>query len=177
LEVVTTASKHNWDYVKSLGASAVFDYRDKNCGLDIRKYTNNKLLYAWDAIGESDSSKICGEALASEAPEGKQLKYANVLRAKVDRPDVQSTSKLMYTMYGESFIKGSTLKEGRETPASKEDFEFMKNFMAISEKLVADGKIKPHNVDVREGGLEGVLHGMDEMKAGKVSASKLVYRL
>jgi hypothetical protein len=83
----------------------------------------------------------------------------------------------MYTIYGESYVKGSTVKQGRETPASEEDFNFMKTFIAISEKLVADGKIKPHNVDVREGGLEGVLRGLEDMKAGKISANKLVYKL
>lgn len=175
LEVVTTASKHNHEYVKSLGATSVFDYRDENVGAEIRRATGNKLCYAWDAISEHDSPRICGDALASPAPDGKELKYASVLRVKVDRSDVHSEAKLMYTIYGESFYKAAF--GAKETPASEEDYEFMKKFVAISEKLVADGKIKPHNVDVRDGGLDGVLKGLEDMKNGKVSANKLVYKV
>lgn len=35
--VVATAGKHNFDYVRSLGAASVFDYRDANCAHDVIK--------------------------------------------------------------------------------------------------------------------------------------------
>ena len=172
LEIITTSSERNFDHVKSLGASAYYDYKSSSCGADIRKATNDKLEYAWDAIGTEDSAKICGEALASSPPQGKRLQYANVLQAKVPREDVQSLAKLMYTTFGEEFDK-----YGHHFPASQEDFQFMKGFVAISEKLVGDGKLKPHNHVVKDGGLDGVLEGLEEMKNGKVSATKLVYQV
>ena len=47
--------------------------------------------------------------------------------------------------------------------------------MAITEKLLAEGKMKPHAEKVGKEGLEGALKGLEDMKAGKVSANKLVY--
>lgn len=38
-KVVATAGKHNFDYVRSLGAASVFDYRDANCARDVIKAT------------------------------------------------------------------------------------------------------------------------------------------
>jgi hypothetical protein len=78
----------------------------------------------------------------------------------------------MYTIFNEEFQKG-----GRTTPASKEDFDFAKKFFEITEKLMAEGKLKTHPEKVGEKGLEGALKGMEDMKAGKVSGVKLVYRV
>lgn len=78
----------------------------------------------------------------------------------------------MYTIFNDPFTKG-----GRETPAVPEDFEFAKKFFGITEKLLADGKLKTHPEKVGEKGLEGALQGMEDMKNEKVSANKLVYRV
>ena len=50
-------------------------------------------------------------------------------------------------------------------------------FWGLACKLLAEKKIKVHPVDVRPGGLKGVLEGMEEMRQGKVSGKKLVYRV
>jgi len=54
---------------------------------------------------------------------------------------------------------------------------FAVKFCGLAEKLLKEGKIKAHPVDVRPGGLKGVLEGLDEMRKGKVSGKKLVYRV
>lgn len=77
---------------------------------------------------------------------------------------------LMYTVFGEEFKFGST-----SIPASSEDFEFAKEFMGITEKLLAEGKLKPHAEKVGKDGLQGVLQGLEDLKTGKVSGNKLVY--
>jgi hypothetical protein len=78
----------------------------------------------------------------------------------------------MYTMFGEGFTIA-----GNENPALPDDFEFAKKFMALTEKLLADGKLKTHSEKVGKEGLEGALRGLDYMKAGKISGEKLVYRI
>jgi len=50
-EVITTASPKNFDYVKSLGASRVFDYRSGSCVADIIKTVGNRELAGALAIG------------------------------------------------------------------------------------------------------------------------------
>jgi hypothetical protein len=78
----------------------------------------------------------------------------------------------MYTTFGETFSKW-----GHTFHANSEDKEFMKEFVAAAEVLIGEGKIKPHNVEVRPGGLDGILGGLKDMSEGKVSAKKLVYQI
>ena len=63
LRPITTCSPKNFDFVKSFGAEAVFDYRSPSCGADIKKYTKNGLGYAIDCITEESSMKICYAAI------------------------------------------------------------------------------------------------------------------
>lgn len=78
---------------------------------------------------------------------------------------------LGYTLGGEEFEI-----EGQVWPAVPEDFELGKKFMSVAEKLLEEGKIRPHPVDARVG-IETILGGMQEMKDGKHSGVKLVYRI
>jgi len=154
--------------VQSLGATEAFDYNDPDAASKIRSLTNNTLRLAWDTISEESSAKFCADALSSD----KGGRYGSILPVKCPRDDVESVSTLMYTVFGEEFEFA-----GNKVPASKEDFEFAREFMAITERLLAEGKLKPHAEKVGEGGLEGVLKGLDDLKTGKVSGSKLVYRV
>jgi hypothetical protein len=64
-----------------------------------------------------------------------------------------------------------------EFPAKPEDFEFASKFWAVAEKLLAEGKVKPHRPNVRPDGLKGILNGLQLMREGKVSGEKLVYNV
>lgn len=168
-KVLTTCSPHNNDFVKSIGADAVYNYRDADCGKKINSDTSNSLKLAWDCVGADDSGAICAAALSSD---GTGAKYGTILTNTLPRKDVQSKGTFMYTIFNDAFTKG-----GKEFPASKEDFEFAKTFFGLTEKLLAEGKLKTHPEQVGEDGLKGVLQGMKDMKDGKVSGVKLVYRV
>ena len=56
-------------------------------------------------------------------------------------------------------------------------YEFAREFWAISQKLFEEGKVKVHRPDVREGGLDGILQGLDDLKNDRVSGYKLVYKI
>ncbi|ETN43650.1 uncharacterized protein HMPREF1541_02809 [Cyphellophora europaea CBS 101466] len=167
-KVITTCSPRNFSFVESLGAEKAFDYNSPTCGKDINAYTNNALQYAWDTISLEQSAKICAEALSSEPQDAK---FGSILPVKLPRDDVKETVTLMYTIFNEEFVKG-----GRTTPASPDDFESAKNIFNITEKLLADSKLKPHPESVGSDGLKGVLQGMLDLKNDKVSGKKLVYR-
>ncbi|KAF2432067.1 zinc-binding oxidoreductase alcohol dehydrogenase [Tothia fuscella] len=168
-KVISTASPKHHDWVKSLGATEVFDYKKEGVGAEIRKYTDNKLKYSWDTISISQSAQICADALSSDSG---VCKYGTILPIKSPREDVKSAGTMMYTIFGEKFQKG-----GRVWEASQEDFEFAKKFYGITESLLRDGRLKTHPEKVGEGGLEGVLKGLQWMKEGNVSGEKLVYRV
>lgn len=52
-------------------------------------------------------------------------------------------------------------------------------FAALCQRLLEEGVVVPIEPDVDRGGsgLEGVLVGLDELRAGRVSGTKLVYTL
>ena len=91
---------------------------------------------------------------------------------KLPRDDVANKFTLAYTALGDKFTYSS-----KDFPPKKEDFDFLVGFSSLTEKLLEEGKIKTHPHRVNEGGLGGVLEGLQELREGKVSGEKLVYRL
>jgi NADPH:quinone reductase-like Zn-dependent oxidoreductase len=167
-KVIVTCSPKNNELVKSRGADEVFDYNDPEWPAKVRKLTDDKLKNVWDTIYEAEK---CCEALSSE-DEGCHFASCLWTSEPFPRPGVKESNTLMYTMFGETFNKYD-----KEYPASKEDWEWSKMWMDFTEKLVAEGKIKPHPKRLENGGLEGILKGIQELKAEKVRGEKLVYRI
>ncbi|EHL01476.1 putative protein TOXD [Glarea lozoyensis 74030] len=91
------------------------------------------------------------------------LLYVNLLGIQNPRSDVESRFMLGYTASGERFVI-----EGQEWPASPEDFDLAKTFVALSEKLLEANLIKNHPIKLMEGGLGGILDGMQYLKDGKI---------
>ncbi|KAL2867719.1 zinc-binding alcohol dehydrogenase family protein [Aspergillus lucknowensis] len=173
LKVIATSSPHNFEYLKSLGAEEVFDYKSPTAGSDIRKYTNNSLKFAWDCTGSGGT--IIANALSTEGG-----KYATIIPVNKEEvlainPNVDGPHlTIMYSIFGERYVFGGT-----EFPPLPDEFEFAKKFWEISRQLLVEGKLKAPNTYVNRGGdgFEGILKGLDELRANKVSAGKLVYTL
>ncbi|KAK8083539.1 hypothetical protein PG996_002320 [Apiospora saccharicola] len=180
LAVLTTSSPHNFELLRSLGARWTFDYNagPESCAADIRRATSGSLPLAWDCTGLG--AEVCAAALSTEA-ERDQPTYGTIMpieRAVLVRvnPAVRGPREtLMYTVFGERFVKG-----GKETPADPEEYAFAKEFWELARRLLESGDVKAVTPDVNrggKGGLDGVLVGLDELRAGKVSGTKLVYTL
>ncbi|KAH7011085.1 putative zinc-binding oxidoreductase ToxD [Ilyonectria destructans] len=171
LEVITTCSPRNFDYVKEHGADHVFDYNSPTCGSDIRELTKNRLFYAWDCFAESPSPKVCSDALSTEkSHSGEQPIYGSLAMEGSGRDDVTSVTSMAYTIFAEPFERGPFY-----IPPSQEDFEFAKEFMTLIDQLLADSSFKPHRVELRSGGIGAIPEGIEDLKNYKVSGKKLVY--
>ncbi|KUI53789.1 Protein TOXD [Cytospora mali] len=178
LKVLATASPHNFDYLKSLGAEAVFDYHTptEELAREIKAYTDNKLTYAWDCSPTEESARLCALALSDseEGAYGQLLPLDNEV-VKAANPKVTKVGFTMgYTAFGEAFSRGPFTYQ-----AKPEDAVFAGKFWELSKDLLAQGKVKVAKIEVNRGGkgLEGVRKGLDDLKEGKVSGTKLVYTI
>lgn len=166
---ITICSAHNFEFVKSLGAVAAFDYKDQNCVAQAKEFLgpNKDIKYFFDTISTTASADICGKLIAT----GGSWAYL-LLGTKFPRDDVQTMYPLAYLSVGERIKKGNDI----DFAASQADFEFVSEWMRLVEDLLENNLIKPHPGQV-ERGLEKVLNGLELMRNGQVSGKKLVYTL
>lgn len=169
---IATCSPHNFDLVKSYGASAVFDYKAPNCAAEIRKHTKNRLHYALDCISTAASMEFCYQALGRTGGRYSTLEpYAEPVAQtrKVVKPD--------WVMGPQLIGKEIAWPKPHWRPADPDMAEFGATWTAILGKLLEQGLIRPHPIVVRSGGLPGVLDGIEDVRAKKISGKKLVYTL
>jgi NADPH:quinone reductase-like Zn-dependent oxidoreductase len=178
--VVTTASSHHHDYVRGLGADAVFDYKSPTCAADVKAWVEGrgqKLRKAWDCVSLESSAEICARALADDEEGGW---YGGLL--PIDREKLLSWNPrvhgplhtLGYFAFEEEYRVGTTPM--RVIPG---ELEHARLFCDVARGLLEQGKVKTVRPTVNRGGkgLEGVLKGLDELRQGRVSGEKLVYTL
>lgn len=67
--------------------------------------------------------------------------------------------------------------EAKQVPGNPEHLVWMKKWIPVAERLLHEGKWRPHRQDIREGGFEGILQGLEDLKNGKISGVKVVYRV
>ncbi|CAG8441020.1 15067_t:CDS:2 [Funneliformis caledonium] len=152
LSVIATASPKNHDYLRSIGAAYVIDYNAPDVIDQINSITNNQLKYVFDIIG-SESSNIGLKVLA---PNGK---LAHTSEGPTDTKDDVQIKRVVLGV------------------AHRDTQGFLKTVNKLAkviEQLLFEGRIQPNNIEVIEGGLNGIPSGLQKLKEGRVSATKLV---
>ncbi|KZZ98914.1 enoyl reductase [Moelleriella libera RCEF 2490] len=166
--IVTCSPQHN-DLVLSYGAEKAFDYRSPTAAQDIRAYTKNSLLYAFDCITTASTMKLCYEAIGRAGG-----RYA----ALDPYPESGHTRRIVKPGWIlASLVKGRgsswAAPYGREPDA--EALEFGENLLALAQQKINAGQMKSHPARVSSGGFAGVLEGIEMIRRKEVSGFKLVY--
>ncbi|KAH8595746.1 chaperonin 10-like protein [Bisporella sp. PMI_857] len=175
--VVTTCSPRNFDYVKNLGADAVFDYASPTCAEDIKAYIKGEFAHVLDCIGEDSSANVCIPTMSATYPGTYVTLYPivpSVLSSLNHTGSITQVTTVAYTAMGEPFTTG-----GYNIPANPADFTFAVRFWEITRALLEEGKLRPHRaaIDRCGTGWEGVMNGLELLKSGGVSGEKLVFRI
>lgn len=178
--VLTTSAPHNADLVKSYGADFVVDHYSPNAVAELVSISKENasalgpLKLCLDNISRPESAKFCAGVLTPQGdPHQSDILYSVLTPLTPPLPAITTVYTLGYSFLGEDWEF-----MGQAHPASIEDFESARKFAIVAEKLLELGHIRPHPVDVRSGGLEGVVStGLPELRSGKVSGKKLVYVL
>lgn len=166
-KVVATASPKHFDILYERGADVVLDYRSADVGAQINQRTNNRLRHVLDCVAIPSTAQICAAAFG---PDGGV--YCSLLPEQCPREKVTSCFFLGYGLTGEDYIF-----ESEFYTAVPDMYDFGKEAICVIEVLWTQDRLIAHPQRVGGGGLQGALEGMREMKDGKVSGFKLVYRV
>ncbi|KAJ3539682.1 hypothetical protein NMY22_g4625 [Coprinellus aureogranulatus] len=153
--IVTTASLHNTDYLKSLCATHVIDRTISSdaLGAELKKIPGlPEIKYAYDAYGRPDSSLPM--AIAAVVHGGKVVSLNPMV--DVEMKDGKTLSKFS----GEKRI-----------PVNRP--HLLKLWAEVT-RLSESGNFMPENLEVIPGGLLGVGEGLKRIEEGRVSGVKLV---
>lgn len=67
---------------------------------------------------------------------------------------------------------------GRPQPAKTDHLEFARSFWRLTAALLKENRLRLDPLVLRrDGGLDGISRGLEELRAGHVSAGKLVFTL
>ncbi|KAA1479341.1 GroES-like protein [Dentipellis sp. KUC8613] len=171
-KVITTASPKNHELVKKYGADVVVDYRAPDVVEQIIKATGKQggVDVVFDAISEGNSVELSVKSLRVNGPR----KVGVVLPLKEDELD----PSVEYTLILCSVLLGSDVNAfGRYNPRDERDYQFGIEFYKQVAGWLRTGQLKGNPHTVQPGGLAGVQDGLTFMKSGKVSGTKLVYRI
>ncbi|KAH8698698.1 zinc-binding oxidoreductase CipB [Talaromyces proteolyticus] len=153
-EVFTTASPKNFDYVKNLGASQVFDYNSSTVAADLIKALKGKTLAgAMDCIGFAATPLTVEVVIGSEG-----TKFVSTVKGGFQPPEGATVKNVF----------GTTLKDNHVGKAIYEDF--------LPNALRAGNFIPAPNALVAGKGLEAIQAALD-LQAKGTSAQKVVVSL
>lgn len=162
LKIFATASPSNFEYVKSLGATAVFDYRDPNVVSNILEAAEEaglKIRKVFDAITENGSYKLASDVLVASGSGGKLV---TVWKWPADEPKPEGIETVMTV----------ALRHGQDQTEIGAWF-----FNEWLEEAMANGTVVPApRVQLVDGGINATQKVFDMLKSG-VSATKLVVKL
>ena len=155
-EVITTASPKNFDYVKKLGASQVFDYNSKTVIDDlVNAFENKTIAGALDTAGINGAAEACLDVVDKSHGD---KSVSVIMFIPENKPSGVNVT----------LIFGATLKDNEVSKAVYVDF--------LAQALAEGTYIAAPDPWVVGKGLESVQAGFDAQKKG-VSAKKVVVTL
>lgn len=171
LQVITTASAKHHDFLRSLGADAVFDYHDQNVVENIRKHAAGSIAYGLDIISIPETLQMVYDASSGSEKVVIDNLLALDLSAITTDPsrDAAIVRTLGYSSLGEDLQFGPVLfKSG---PAMREAFgHFWSRLPEFLPTLVTN------NLRVLAPGLETANDALQWMKEERASGEKTVWR-
>lgn len=165
--VVTTASPHSHELVKSYGADHVFNYKSDGWVQEVVSAFPNISL-AVDCFSEGGSGQATANVLKSQG--GKIVTLLDQGESKV--PGVKYDMIMLYTVFGREFAWLQPV--GPKFPVNLEHRQALVRFYTILPHV--QGLIKPPAINAIKGGIEVLLESLDLLRQGKVSGSKLVVK-
>ena len=193
--VVTTASPHNFELVKSLGASAVFDYKDPEVSTKIQQWIKNQnigpLTKGLDTISESKDSTAANGAVIGSSIRSSLQTFAD------SEGTLVTLCTLPFTSVGVARLRrypvvppAPEFKEGQKVQTNhiliysalkpkNDDLKLMAEWYQLLPSWIEAGRLGAGVVPLNKqfSGLEQLGSALDFVRQGRVSGHKVVVDL
>jgi len=154
-KVIATCSANNSDYVLSLGAERVFDYKDPNVIQQIKDHTHNRLKYVFDAVDDKKAFQVMPHDIDSI--------YASTNANPSNKQGLPEKTRYAGVSFGELY-------------KNPEQLNFvMSRGPQFVHRLLNENKFKPLNLEMFEG-IDRLLDAINRQKQG-VSGVKVVVKI
>ncbi|KAG2074192.1 GroES-like protein [Suillus decipiens] len=152
--IIVTASPSNEELVRDYGATHFFDRNLSGTQLKaaISEVTDRPIKLIYDAISSIETQSVAWEMLAN-----------NGTLVSTSFPSVKEDEGR-----GRKVIMTSGISH------LPENQELCRSSWAMVETWLSEGTIKPNKYEILPNGLEGMIGGLERMKLGQVSGTKLV---
>lgn len=168
---IATCSPASSALVRKYGAVTTFPYSSPTCGENIRDLTKGSLRAAIDCITTPESVACCFTALGRAG-----TRYAGLEHARDEwrtRKAVKVDFPLTYVVMGrEVKLEGPYYRE-----ADPAKFNLGTRWSQEIQMLLDQGLLKCHPVQEVPGKWQGVIQGLEMLRAGEVRGHKLVVRV
>lgn len=134
----------------------------------LRIATQGRIAIAVDCIATEQSTAICASSM--EKSGGKYISLTGA--GRIHNPCITTVNIFGFTMLNREFLFES---KGIQAEINVEDVNFAADFSTRAERLIALNTIKHSTAEVRSGGLDGIISGLEDMKAERVRRKRLVY--
>ncbi|KAG8966253.1 hypothetical protein FRC03_012264 [Tulasnella sp. 419] len=158
LQVATTASPDNHEYLKSLGADVVFDYKDPDAPSKIKDWSKGRIRHGYDTISEHGTPKNAAKAFGDVG--GTLITLLPVEKSGDDWP--QNVEPLRIYIY-------TVLK--RENKEDHDKMAEWNEYLSSSQDLAKNLKVMP--LKHWEGGLDAIPAALQYLDEGKMRAGKI----
>ncbi|KAI0648663.1 GroES-like protein [Trametes meyenii] len=154
--IITTTSVRNVELVKSFGATHTIDrsLADDVLRFEVHKIAGGALEFVYDAISVKSTQTLAYDLVAHGGS------VVLVQPEDIDPKHKEGKQVNVAVSAGEFGLP--------------RNIEFSETFVKVLPELLKDGSVKPNIPEVLPGGLEAVVRGLDRVRAGDVSARKLV---
>jgi aspyridone synthetase trans-acting enoyl reductase len=157
---------------ESYGAAACFDYHSSTCGADIREHTASNLVFVFDCVTDTETMQMCYEAIGSSG--GKYIAIEALdCAVKYTRRDILADWLMAPTIMGTRVEIAGIY--GR--PSTPEHRQFGAGLFLLVEKLLHEGALKGHPLEIREGGLAQIPTYINNVRVRGVQAKRQVVPL
>ncbi|KAL6895011.1 GroES-like protein [Trichoderma evansii] len=168
LQVYTVCSRASHGLVKQCGADYIF-YHDEPSTLELLQITTKgRIKIAVDCIATEQSAATCASNM--EIFGGKYISLTGA--GQIHDPRITTVNIFGFTMLNREFLFES---KGIRAEINVQDVIFAAGFAPRAERLIALNAIKHSTAEVRPGGLNGIVSGLEDMKAGRVRRKRLIY--